>query len=167
MDKIVSDLQDYSKPMSVQPVLTKIRPLIEDTVSAISIPESVKVVIEVAKGSNPAMLDPALTKRVLTNLVINAVQAMPNGGLLSITASRKDSDFLLSVSDTGVGIPEENLEKIFRPLFTTKAKGQGFGLAVCKRIVEAHGGHILVESTVGKGSSFIIKIPVTKDSADQ
>ncbi len=167
MDKIVSDLQDYSKPMSVQPVLTKIRPLIEDTVSAISIPESVKVVIEVAKGSNPVMLDPALTKRVLTNLVINAVQAMPNGGLLSITASRKDRDLLLTVSDTGVGIPEENLEKIFHPLFTTKAKGQGFGLAVCKRIVEAHGGHILVESTVGKGSSFIIKIPVTKDSADQ
>ncbi len=167
MDKIVSDLQDYSKPMSVQPVLTKIRPLIEETISAISIPDNVKVVIEVAKGSNPIMLDPALMKRVLTNLIINAVQAMPEGGLLSINTSRKEGDFLLTIMDTGVGIPEENLEKIFRPLFTTKAKGQGFGLAVCKRIVEAHGGHILVESTVGKGSAFIIKIPVKTDSADQ
>ena len=97
------------------------------------------------------MIDPALMRRVFTNLVINALQAMPDGGQLTINASKTEDVALVRVEDTGIGIPEENLSKIFQPLFTTKARGQGFGLAVCKRIVEAHGGTITVESKVGKG----------------
>ncbi|MEM3668726.1 MAG: HAMP domain-containing sensor histidine kinase, partial [Candidatus Bathyarchaeia archaeon] len=80
-------------------------------------------------------------------------------GKLSIRCSCLEDYVSISVSDTGVGIPKENLEKIWAPLFTTKAKGMGFGLPICKRIVEAHGGIIAVESTVGKGTTFTITIP--------
>jgi signal transduction histidine kinase len=70
----------------------------------------------------------------------------------------------MSVADTGVGITKENLDKLFTPLFTTKAKGQGFGLAVCKRLVEAHGGKINAESEISKGTKFIITLPLTKET---
>ena len=84
---------------------------------------------------------------------------MPKGGKLTIRASKKAGNVFISVKDTGTGIREEDLPKLFQPLFTTKSKGQGFGLPVCKRIIEAHNGEILVTSKVGKGSTFIVKIP--------
>ena len=70
---------------------------------------------------------------------------------------------MISIEDTGGGIPDENMSKLFKPLFTTKAKGQGFGLPVCKRMVEAHDGTIIVESKVGKGSTFTVEIPLRKE----
>jgi len=109
------------------------------------------------------MVDPALMKRVFTNLITNALQAMPDGGQVTVTASKRDEAALISVQDTGVGIPEENLPKLFHPLFTTKAKGQGFGLPVCKRLVEVHDGTISAKSRVGKGSTFTVEIPFGKE----
>ena len=108
-------------------------------------------------------LDPILMQRVFSNLITNAVQAMPNGGQLTINASKKGETALIMVEDTGLGIPDENLPKLFTPLFTTKAKGQGFGLPVCKRMVEAHDGTITVKSKVGKGSTFTVEIPLIKE----
>jgi two-component system sensor histidine kinase HydH len=87
---------------------------------------------------------------------------MPSGGRLTIRASKSEYTALISVEDTGIGIPEENLSKIFQPLFTTKPKGQGLGLSVCKRLVEAHGGSITVKSEVGRGTTFTIEIPLEK-----
>jgi signal transduction histidine kinase len=84
---------------------------------------------------------------------------MPKGGELTISASRTNQSVLLSIQDTGVGIPQENMGNLFRPLFTRKAQGQGLGLAVARRIVEAHGGKIDVDSQVGKGSRFTITLP--------
>jgi len=95
----------------------------------------------------------------LTNLIRNAIQAMPDGGKLIVRASRTDDAFLISIQDTGTGITQENIGKIWSPLFTTKAKGTGLGLPVCKRLVEAHKGEIMVESQVGKGSTFTVKLP--------
>ena len=94
------------------------------------------------------------------NTILNAVQAMPEGGKLTITAGRRDNFLEVKVTDTGVGIPEETLGKIFDPLFTTKAKGIGLGLAVCKSVIDRHQGHIEVESEVGKGTTFTIKLPL-------
>jgi signal transduction histidine kinase len=86
---------------------------------------------------------------------------MPESGTLSVEATRENGMAFISVEDTGSGIPEENRNKIFKPLFTTKSKGQGFGLSVCKRLVEAHdGGSITFESEVGKGSKFTVKVPI-------
>jgi signal transduction histidine kinase len=104
-----------------------------------------------------------MMRRVFTNLVTNALQAMPEGGQLTITASQPEEVVLISVQDTGVGIPEEDLPKLFHPLYTTKAKGVGLGLAVCQRLVEAHGGSITVESQVGRGSTFTVKLPVRRE----
>jgi signal transduction histidine kinase len=91
--------------------------------------------------------------------MINAVQAMPNGGKLRVSAERKESAVLISVEDTGIGIPEEFKAQIFTPLFTTKSKGQGFGLAVVKRLIEGLNGEITFESKDEKGTKFTIKLP--------
>jgi len=96
----------------------------------------------------------------LTNLTLNGLQAMPNGGELSVYAFLRAKKVSIAVSDTGVGIPEDVKEKIFKPLFTTKSKGQGFGLAVVKKLVEALSGNISFETIPEKGTTFILEIPL-------
>jgi PAS domain S-box-containing protein len=163
MDKIVSDLQDYASPVKPTPVEIGLHQLINKTLSSLAVPENVKVSILIEKDFPKLTLDPTLMQRVFSNLITNAVQAMPNGGKITIKASKKEETALISIEDTGAGIPDENLSKLFTPLFTTKAKGQGFGLPVCKRLVEAHDGNITVKSKVGKGSTFTIKIPLREE----
>ncbi|MBS7623092.1 PAS domain S-box protein, partial [Candidatus Bathyarchaeota archaeon] len=158
MDKIVSDLQDYARPIIPVVEERKIRQMLDEIVSNINIPENIRVLNSVDEKIT-MRIDPGLMTRVFTNLITNAVQAMPGGGRLTITSHQTDDRRCVSIADTGVGIPKENLEKIFAPTFTTKAKGQGFGLAVCKKLVEAHGGEIKVESTPGEGSIFTVCIP--------
>jgi signal transduction histidine kinase len=110
------------------------------------------------------IVDPTMMKRILANLITNALQAMPDGGKLTVTANMKQDEVHINVEDTGQGIPDENRAKVFKPLFSTKAKGQGFGLAVVKRLVEAHNGTIAFSSEVGKGTKFTITIPVAKEA---
>ncbi|MDQ1281069.1 MAG: hypothetical protein QG670_2333 [Thermoproteota archaeon] len=131
--------------------------LVESTLSRMSLPSEIE--IEKLLREDRAMLDSALITRVLNNIIINAVQPMLRGGRLTLATRRNEDSILFSVSDTGVGISEDVRHKLFTPLFTTKSKGQGFGLAVCKRIMEAHGGEISFESEVGTGTIFSIKIP--------
>jgi signal transduction histidine kinase len=85
---------------------------------------------------------------------------MPNGGKLTITSEKYNGEVKFVFTDTGVGISEENLNRLFEPLFTTKARGMGLGLSICKRIVEAHGGTITVESEPNKGTTFTITLPI-------
>lgn len=159
MDKIVSDLQDYARPVKLEIVETNLTDLVTDTLSPITIPENIEISLELRDLW--LNLDPALMKRVITNLVTNALQAMPKGGRLTFTSSESKKAVSVSLRDTGIGIPEQNLDKLFQPLFTTKCKGQGFGLSVCKRLVEAHNGKIMVESKEEEGSTFTIRIPLT------
>ena len=166
MNKIISDLQDYSR--NIQPTLEEVNveSLMGDVVSSVEIPDDVEVSVVLDEGLPDMSVDETLMKRLFTNLVLNAVQAMPDGGSLSIRGSLQGDDVVISVEDTGVGIREENLNEIFKPLFTSKAKGTGFGLPVCKRIVDAHGGTISVESEEGVGSTFTVKLPVTHISRE-
>jgi signal transduction histidine kinase len=90
------------------------------------------------------------------------MQAMPGGGKLNVSAFSEDGAIAVRVSDTGTGIHEDFKDKLFKPLFTGKAKGTGLGLTVVKRIVEAHGGEIIVESEVEKGSTFTVKLPIVE-----
>jgi signal transduction histidine kinase len=108
--------------------------------------------------------DPSQMHQVLVNLVVNAVQAMPNGGKLALRTAREGDSLLLTVEDTGVGIPKELHEKIFLPFFTTKdiREGTGLGLAVVHGIVTAHGGRIRVESEPGKGARFEVRLPLVE-----
>jgi len=104
--------------------------------------------------------DPHHLRRVFLNIIKNAIQAMPKGGTLTISAKKLNEHVELEFSDTGIGIPEENMKKLFTPLFTTKSKGIGLGLSICKDLVEAHNGQIEVKSEVGKGTTFTIKLPI-------
>ena len=87
------------------------------------------------------------------------MEAMPNGGILTITAVKADNEYVISVTDTGLGISPDAKSNLFKPFYTTKRWGTGLGLTICKQIAEAHGGTISVESEVGKGSTFTMKIP--------
>jgi signal transduction histidine kinase len=93
-------------------------------------------------------------------LVVNACQAMPQGGSLTISATRRGEEMSFAVADTGVGIAPENMVRLFEPLFTTKSEGIGLGLAVSKRLVEANGGRIEVQSEPGVGSTFTLYLPL-------
>ncbi len=161
MNKIVSDLQDYSRNIKPTREEADVESLLGDVVSSVDIHGDVDVSIVLDEGLPDISVDETLMKRLFTNLILNAVQSMPDGGSLSIRGSLQGDDVVISVEDTGVGIREENLDEIFKPLFTSKAKGTGFGLPVCKRIVDAHGGTISVESEEGVGSTFTIKLPIT------
>lgn len=122
--------------------------------------QGVRVEVEVAVPF-PVTADPNQLKEALRNLIINAVQAMPEGGVLSIIAQPESGDRVsIAVCDTGVGIPPENLDRIFTPFFTTKAKGSGLGLANVQKIVESHGGTISVQSQEGKGTVVRLLLPV-------
>ncbi len=101
-----------------------------------------------------------LLQRGLSNLVTNAIQAMPNGGDLTITGNPQENKAVITISDTGVGIPDEIKPKLFAPLMTSKSKGQGFGLALSKRLVESMNGNISYESEKGKGTKFIVELPM-------
>jgi signal transduction histidine kinase len=162
MNKIVSDLQDYAGSLTIEPIETNLPDLIRDALSAAKIPGTVTASVVVQGELSRIVVDPALMRRVLSNLITNAVQAMPQGGELTIEASKNRGAVSISVQDTGEGIAKENLENIFNPFFTTKAKGQGLGLAVCRRILEAQGGKITLKSEVGRGSTFTVEIPTSE-----
>jgi signal transduction histidine kinase len=157
--KIVADLQDYSRPLKPSSEEVDIKELIDNLLLSIEIEDNIKVVAEVANDIQKIKVDPAYFKRVLTNLVLNAEQAMPNGGKITIKAHKPNGNCIITVEDTGEGIPEGVKPNLFQPLFTTKSKGQGFGLAVSKRLAKAMGGDITFESEKGKGSKFTVKLP--------
>jgi signal transduction histidine kinase len=159
INKIVTDLQDYAKPLAPCFEDTDLKKIIESVLLTIKVPEAVEVVYSVEDDFPKLMIDPAYMRRILTNLMSNAVQAMPNGGKIRIDTYHKGNKAFIKVEDTGEGIPEDAKDKIFKPLFTTKAKGQGFGLAVVKKLTEALDGTITFESELEKGTKFTIVLP--------
>jgi PAS domain S-box-containing protein len=160
MNKIVSDLQDYARPIDPRLRRTDLEELVGDAVSDMVIPGNVDISTDADPDFPRVEVDPDMIKRVLANLITNAVQAMPKGGKLKVSLREDGRTATIGVTDTGTGIAKENLDKLFQPLFTTKSQGQGFGLPVCERLARAHGGAITVQSTEGKGSTFTISIPI-------
>ncbi len=161
INKIVADLQDYARPLNPRAQETSIKTLLNEIVTKNGIPQNIKVAIEVEDRAERIMADPDYLKRIASNLILNAVQAMPNGGKLAINAytDKLNHDVLITVKDSGVGIPENVKPKLFTPMMTTKARGQGFGLAVVKRMTEGLGGTVTFESEEGKGTTFMIRLP--------
>lgn len=158
-NKIVSDLLEYSRPIQLDLREMNPKSAFEEALSHVEFPKNVQL-IDFTKSAPTIRIDADKMKRVFINMIKNAVDAMPNGGKLTVTSEKVNDAVKIAFADTGVGISEENLKKLFGPLFTTKAKGMGLGLAVCKRIVEAHGGRISVESAVNKGTTFTITLPI-------
>ncbi|MFQ5862340.1 MAG: nitrogen regulation protein NR(II) [Candidatus Brocadiales bacterium] len=129
-------------------------------------PEAKKNNIVISKFYDPNLpalnLDATLIKQALLNMIINAQQAMPGGGKLSIRTSRKNGWIQIEIADTGIGIHRTKFNKIFEIYYSTRKKGTGLGLPTVKRIVEEHGGTISVESEEGKGSNFIVQLPIRR-----
>ena len=159
INKIVADLQDFARPLNPHVEETALNKIINDLITKNKLPDKVTPKVKIAKEAQTLTTDPAYMTRILGNLITNAVQAMPNGGKLTINAIAKSNSTVITVRDTGVGIPEEAKPKLFQPLFTTKSKGQGFGLSVVKRMTEALNGTVTLESQQGKGTTFTITLP--------
>ncbi|MEA1939641.1 MAG: PAS domain S-box protein [Candidatus Caldatribacteriota bacterium] len=168
-DDIVSNLLDFSRVQPPLLIKTDLNTLIKDTTAKIKIPKQVELKMKLDEKLLPIPLDSEKIKQVIHNMASNAIGAIPEQGRLEIE-TRKTGDFVEMVfRDTGEGIPQENLNKIFEPLFTTRAKGIGLGLAIMKNIIESHKGKIEVESKVGKGTAFTVKLPFinNKDEGDK
>ena len=165
-DKIVTDLLDFTRIKSIDREPTRVADLFEQTLQRYSVPPSVDVQLDLPPHLPPVYADPAQVVQVLGNLVTNACQAMasadglPGVGKLTLSASLQGDMIAIAVQDTGMGIPPENMGKLFEPLFTTKTKGIGLGLAVSQKLIEANGGRIEACSEPGKGSTFTVYLPV-------
>jgi PAS domain S-box-containing protein len=163
-DKIVSDLLDFSSNELVGREPVTVSKLVRDALQLFPIPENVRATLDLPENLPAVYVDPRQMTQVLGNLVLNACQAMMDGGQLTVDGRQStvdgQSSVVIAIKDTGSGITPENMQKLFEPLFTTKPKGIGLGLAVSKKLVEANGGKIEVESEPGKGSTFTVWMPV-------
>jgi len=157
-NKIINDLLDYSRELHLEFTESEVDSIVKEAIAQIKVPKSIKIT-NLDHDALSIKVDREKIKRVSVNIIKNAIDAMPNGGTLTIACRQVGSCIEMSFADTGPGISEEILPKIFSPLFTTKAQGMGFGLAICKRIVEAHEGTITVETVEGKGTTFKVILP--------
>jgi len=161
-DKIINDLLEYSRELRLELSETNVKSITKDALARAKIPKGVRVVDSTKKQPLIA-LDLEKMRRVFLNLTLNALDAMPKGGTLTITSTRSGDNVHITFKDTGEGMTTETLARLWSPLFTTKAKGMGFGMAITKRLVEAHGGSISVETKVGKGSTFTVTLPIKRE----
>ena len=168
---IIRNLLDFARPTSNEPVPISVDALVRDSIKLVRgylDKFHVSVDIRIPEDLPAIYGDPQTLKQVLINLFFNAVDAMPAGGVLSVGATAETADDLtIAVSDTGQGIHPETLPHIFQPFFTTKQKrGTGLGLSVCDRILKAHGGSIAVESSLGRGTTFLLHFPLKGGKSD-
>ncbi len=164
--KIVSGLLDFARQNKVIHQPTDIPDLLKRTIDVMNIPESVTTSVELVSGDPVAEIDPDQIAQVITNLVSNSVAAMPDGGRLTLSVEGGEDQMTFRVSDTGIGIPRENINKVFEPFFTTKkmGKGTGLGLAVTYGIVKMHRGQISATSNADPsagptGTTFTVVLP--------
>ncbi len=158
-NKIISDLLDYSREIRLELTRSTPRAIVREALVLAEVPENVRV-INRAKDKPDVKVDVEMVVRAFVNIIRNAVDAMPSGGTLTVSCMLSGSDLEVVFTDTGIGMSQNVLEKLWTPFFTTKAKGMGLGLSICRRIVEAHNGRISVQSTEDKGTTFIVTLPV-------
>lgn len=165
--EIVKKLLIFSRQMPTKKVKINLNHIIKEGLYFLEsrcIKEGIELNYFLAQNLPEPIIDPSQLKQVIVNLVVNAIQAMPDGGILNIQTKAGDDNILLIVTDTGVGMSKEVLKQIFLPFFTTKdvGEGTGLGLSVVHGIVSSHGGWIRVNSLVGIGTTFEIRLPLVK-----
>jgi PAS domain S-box-containing protein len=164
-NNIINELLEFSTKGPLQKGKKNINRIIEDSLKVSNIPKSINIEKHFA-GKTTARVDKGQLQRVLLNIIQNAAHSMPNGGKLIITTTGTKDHVEITFTDTGTGMAKEGMSKLFTPFFTTKAKGIGLGLAICKRIVEEHGGTIGFKSKVGQGTTFTITLPKKKEESN-
>jgi len=167
---ILDDFLQYARPHQLEPQVTNLNRLVDEVVDFVrpdALRQGVRILQLLDETIPPFALDPNKIKQTLLNIILNAQEAMPDGGEIMIRSNLRGKTACLSITDTGCGIPEEDLDKVFRVYYSSgKPGGSGLGLATAKRIIEDHGGEIKVRSEVGKGTEFTIILPlVTRTDA--
>jgi len=169
INEIVSALLSFSRPAEIVKELHDLRDTVAESLDLISFQAAGRTVAVAREFPDPLPVlgDRSQLKQLFLNLFLNAVQAMPDGGSLRVEARRGNGPkAVVSVADTGEGIPEDRLDRIFDPFFTTKKNGTGLGLSICDHIVKTHDGDIEVKSKAGRGTTIFVRLPLAAE-ADQ
>jgi len=165
-ESIINGLLDFACPKP--PALRKVdvNHIVQEALARIKVPENIQVVSQLDQALPNILADTDQLAQVFSNLILNAVQAMPDGGKLTVKSEVPTPQWVsVSFADTGVGIPRENLGSLFEPVFATKAKG--IGLSIVRGIIENHDGKISVRSEVGRGTTFTLRFPLKTDSPQE
>jgi signal transduction histidine kinase len=161
-EEIISALLTYAQLTDPHRAEIRLREEVTHVLSARPAPEGVEVTNAIPPDLPSVVADSSQLRQALAALVVNAYQAMAEGGRLTMTASRRTDRVEVSVTDTGPGIPEADLGKIFEPLFSTKARGVGLGLPICRNLIQANGGTVSVQTGLGQGSTFTVALPLAQ-----
>jgi signal transduction histidine kinase len=161
-DKIITDILNFARVKTISKTDVNINDVVEEILLDVVVAKNIKVQTNLEKSLPKISIDTSQIKLVFSNIILNANQAMSTGGTLKIITTTADKFVAIHVSDTGCGVESQNMDKIFEPLFSTKAKGIGLGLSACSDIVGAHQGTIEVKSEVNKGTTFVVKLPISE-----
>jgi signal transduction histidine kinase len=162
---LITELIDCARPPKLELKPYDIHRLIDSVLGSTQhkiISQRISVIKGFTSESSIITMDKEHIERVFLNIILNAIDAMPEGGELTIVTETDENFFVVKIQDTGEGIPEEDIIRIFDPFFSTKTKGVGLGLTVCYGIVISHGGTIEVESKPKEGSIFTVSLPSSK-----
>ncbi len=166
INNAVNDLLSYARPTQPEYTQLDLNHTIKKSIALlqpVADQQRVTIVETTEQSSLPIRGDEKLLQQLLWNILLNAIQAMPSGGPVTISTRILGNVVQLEIRDKGKGIPEQELNMIFRPFFTTKHKGTGLGMPISKRIVEQHGGNLLIRSTLGKGTTVLIRLPIGEE----
>ena len=166
LERLVTTVLHYARPIQILPRSIEMGQFLKQLVKFVKVdpacPAQVRWALHIPEDPILAPIDPESLKSALLNLIFNAFQAMPQVGVLTLSLLKIDSCYQIGISDTGVGMNEEQLKRLFSPFFTTKEKGNGLGLVEMEKIVQAHNGTIDVRSSLGKGTTFTLTFPLKR-----
>jgi len=163
--RMLKEIRDHTSESPLILVPTKIGVLTSTTLNAIMPPENIKITLDIEKNYT-ILIDPNKINRVLDNLMINAIDAMPNGGKATVKIQRKNEVIQIQVIDNGIGVRDEDKRNLLKAFNTTKSKGMGLGLVYCKQAIEAHHGTISIDSNLGKGTTVTISLPLNLEQCE-
>lgn len=169
LNLLVNDFLNYGRPSKLSPKTVSLGTLVGEVVKLVenkALDQGIDVKVASQCHSDEIRADAEQLKSCFSNIIINAIQAMPNGGTLRISIENTDTGVQVSIHDTGLGIAADKLDQIFEPYYSTKETGIGLGLAITKRVIELHQGSIRVESKLGAGTKFVIVLPNTLKTGD-
>ncbi|WP_347551668.1 ATP-binding protein [Pseudalkalibacillus hwajinpoensis] len=164
VNKIITNILQFSRPMDSNPSMVKVDETVRSLVLLMKrIASEKNVTLQHVENAYDIMVDRDHLRQILLNLILNGINAMPDGGELTLSSKRSDNDITITVSDTGIGMDDSVMEKIFDPFYTTRSQGTGLGLSIVHQLVVQNKGEIDVRSTIGKGTTFRITFPTRKE----
>ncbi len=158
-DEVIQRLLELTKGGKIKLKITDLRKIVHGAFYICSPPGNIQLKVNLENTTKEVRLDPLLFRQILTNLFSNSIQAMPQGGWISLSATQKESNIEIRVTDNGEGIPVESWNKVFDPLYTNKKDGIGLGLSICRELTERHNGSITIETSSQIGTTFLILLP--------